>query len=329
MLPSPTPHQALRPVSHSLTQRLDDFRAQRRLHAGSLIISLFGDAVLPRGGSIWLGSLIRLLAPLDLNERLVRTSVFRLAKDEWLRTQTHGRRADYVLTDTGRRRFEDASRQIYASHAPLWDRRWRLIFFVGEIPAKDREGIRRALSWQGFGTLGADCCIHPGANLVTALDALVAEGFGEQLRTLMPLLAADAQAGLSASASDLVERAWDLAAIGKAYGEFVDTYQPVLADLRAGHADVSDEDAFLLRLLLVHDYRRLLLRDPELPDVLLPADWPGQHARELCRDIYRRLLVPSERHLAQAFTLADGSCPPVDVSFAQRFREDDPLQASG
>ena len=87
--PAPLP-----PVIAPIKQRLDDFRQQRRVQAGSLIISAFGDAILPRGGRVWLGSLIRLLEPLELNERLVRTSVFRLAKEEWLRTETVGRRAD-------------------------------------------------------------------------------------------------------------------------------------------------------------------------------------------------------------------------------------------
>ena len=64
--------QVLPPIQ----KRLDDFRQQGRVQAGSLIISVFGDAVLPRGGRIWLGSLIRLLEPLELNERLIRTSVF-------------------------------------------------------------------------------------------------------------------------------------------------------------------------------------------------------------------------------------------------------------
>ena len=77
------------------------------MHATSLIITTFGDAVLPRGGRIWLGSLIQLLEPLQLNERLIRTSVFRLVKDEWLRVQSVGRRSDYLLTQSGRRRFED------------------------------------------------------------------------------------------------------------------------------------------------------------------------------------------------------------------------------
>ena len=89
------------------------------MNAGSLIISLFGDAVLPRGGRIWLGSLIGLLAPLDLNERLIRTAVFRLVKEEWMQSEALGRRADYTLTPAGLRRFEESARHIYAAATPL------------------------------------------------------------------------------------------------------------------------------------------------------------------------------------------------------------------
>ena len=314
------------PVNQPIQSRLDDFRRQRRVQAGSLIISVFGDAILPRGGRVWLGSLIRLLEPLELNERLIRTSVFRLAKEEWLRTETVGRRADYALTHSGRRRFEEAARHIYASHAPLWDRRWRLILAVGDFDPKEREALRRALFWQGFGVLGADCFVHPSADLTAAFDALVAEGLAGHLDRLMPLLAADSRSGLSANDADLVRRAWNLEELGEAYAGFVNTYQPILGELRGDRqADVGDEEAFLVRTLLIHDYRRLLLRDPELPDVLLPADWPGQKARLLCKELYRRLEAPSERHLDQCLTLADGNTPPLDPAYAERFPQDDPL----
>ncbi|WP_203468238.1 phenylacetic acid degradation operon negative regulatory protein PaaX [Dechloromonas sp. TW-R-39-2] len=315
-------------VIQPIHSRLEDFRQQRRVQAGSLIISVFGDAVLPRGGRIWLGSLIRLLEPLELNERLIRTSVFRLAKEEWLRTETVGRRADYVLTNSGRRRFEEASRHIYAAHAPLWDRRWRLILAVGDFDPKERERLRRALFWQGFGVLGADCFVHPSADLTAAFDALVAEGLSDLLDRLMPLLAADSRSGLSANDADLVRRAWNLDELGTAYAGFVSTYLPILAELRRDRqVEVDPEDAFLLRTLLIHDYRRLLLRDPELPDVLLTADWPGQKARLLCKELYRRLALASERHLDKFLTLADGSAPASDPAYAERFPLDDPLNS--
>ncbi len=319
---TPTPATVLSPVQ----KRLDDFRQQGRVQAGSLIISVFGDAVLPRGGRIWLGSLIRLLEPLELNERLVRTSVFRLAKEEWLRTEPSGRRTDYLLTPSGQRRFEEASRHIYASSAPQWDRRWRLIVTVGDLAPKEREALRRAMFWQGFGVIGGDCFVHPSADLSAAFDALIAEGLSDLLGKLKPLLAADAQFGNAANDVDMVHGAWNLERLADMYAEFVDRYQPVLAQLRADvQEDIDGESAFLLRTLLIHDYRRLLLRDPELPDVLLPAEWPGQKASLLCKEVYRRLLPASEGHLDTLFQLANGQTPEASLLLLERFREADPL----
>lgn len=315
-------------MTHPIRARIDEFSQQKRVHANSLIISVFGDMVVPRGGRIWLGSLIGLLEPLGLNERLIRTAVFRLAKDEWLRTEALGRRSDYLLTPSGQRRFDEASRHVYASHAPLWDRRWRLILGIRQMEQKDRDALRRALFWQGFGALGLDCFVHPSADLSAAFDALVAEGLGDLLGGLMPMLAADARLGGTASNADLVARAWNLGELSEAYGQFIATYMPALAELRRDRNAVIDaQEAFFMRLLLIHDYRRLLLRDPELPDVLVPTGWPGQTARVLCKELYRRLLAPSERHLDACLRTADGHCPPLDGALDGRFPEDDPLAA--
>ena len=73
------------------------FRRQRPLRGGSLIVTLFGDSILPRGGTIALGSLIELAAPFGLNERLVRTATTRLAHDGWL----EGRRAGKLSEPIG------------------------------------------------------------------------------------------------------------------------------------------------------------------------------------------------------------------------------------
>lgn len=309
-------------------QRIDDFRRQGRVQTGSLVVSLFGDAVMPRGGRIWLGSLIRLLAPLELNERLIRTAVFRLTKEAWLLAEPSGRRSNYALTPSGQRRFEDAARNIYASAAPQWDQRWRLIMTVGKLSQKDRDGLRRAMFWQGFGLLGGDCFVHPGADLGGAFDALIAEGLANVLDKLKPLIAADVQLEGTANNRDMVHEAWDLENLSGVYTEFLSRYQPILGQLRDGHDNpdaLDDESAFLLRLLLIHDYRRLLLRDPALPDVLLPADWPGQRARLVCKEIYRRLLTASERHLDQNFQLASERTPQASPILFERFREADPL----
>ena len=313
-------------TSGAIANRLGEFRQQRPIRAGSVILTAFGDVILPRGGRIWLGSLIRILEPLGLSERLVRTSVFRLIKDEWLETESHGRRADYFLTAGGRRRFEEAARLIYAPRAPLWDRRWRLILVVGDLDLKERERLRRALFWQGFGALRSEVFVHPGADLASVSDALLAEGLAETMGSLLPLFAADYPTALAASDADLVRRAWNLVELGEAYTQFVATYQPILDELRSeAGAGIEGIDALLARILLIHDYRRLVLRDPQLPEVLLPADWPGQHARLICQEIYKRLEQASSHQLDSLLCLADGSVPAEIRSLPERFSQPDPL----
>jgi len=63
-----------------LNQLIARFQEQTPIRASSLIITLYGDAIEPHGGTVWLGSLIGLLEPMGINERLIRTSIFRLTR---------------------------------------------------------------------------------------------------------------------------------------------------------------------------------------------------------------------------------------------------------
>src|SRR3981081_3299568 len=128
--PLPAPVRAL----------LRNFRAQRPLRGGSLLITVFGDSVAPRGGAGPLGSLIRLAAPFGLTERLVRTSVARLARDGWLAAQRSGRRSEYRLTRGGGERFAEATQRIYGESPTEWDGRWTLLVLP---PSRQRRGQLR------------------------------------------------------------------------------------------------------------------------------------------------------------------------------------------
>ena len=119
--------------SRSVAQWTKAFLESHTMRANSLIISVYGDAVAPHGGTVWLGSFIRLVAPLGLNPRMVRTSVFRLSKEKWLVSEQIGRRSYYSLTATGRRRFEHAYRRIYddARDRLVFPGRWRQLGGLG------------------------------------------------------------------------------------------------------------------------------------------------------------------------------------------------------
>lgn len=307
-------------VSKAIAVRLERFRQKSRIQAGSLITTVFGDSILPRGGRVSLGSMIQLLQPLGVNERLVRTAVFRLVKEEWLQSEALGRKTDYMLTPSGRRRFDEASLQIYAADIPGWDRRWRLMLVVGDLDSRVREQLRRALFWHGFGEAISGCFVHPTADLEKVTESLVSEGLGEILSQLIAMVAVNSRAAQCASDIAMVQKAWNLEELALSYENFLRKYESIRDALAAhGPSGMSEEDAFLVRTLLIHDVRRLLLRDPQLPDSLLPSNWPGSRARLLCRDLYRRLLPLSERHLDTHVRLSSGQAPLASQVVATRF----------
>ena len=82
---------------------------------------------------------------------------------------------------------------------------------------------------------------------------------------------------------------------------------------------LSDADAFTARILLIHHYRRVVLRDPLLPTALLPRDWPGRAARQLCGEIYRGLLPASEQWLDRNGMNENGPLPAAGAELARRF----------
>ena len=72
-----------------------------------------------------------------------------------------------------------------------------------------------------------------------------------------------------------------------------------------------------MRTLLIHAYRRALLRDPQLPPALLPLDWPGAAAFALCRDFYRLTHRDAERHLMATLEGERGALLPAGAAFAR------------
>src|SRR4029077_20908820 len=100
--------------------------------ASSLVITVWGDAIAPHGGAVMLAGLIELLAPFGVNERLVRTSVFRLAREGWIAAKPIGRQSLYRLARNGVRRFELAYRRIYAPPVERWDESWEIVIGDGQ-----------------------------------------------------------------------------------------------------------------------------------------------------------------------------------------------------
>ncbi|HUD96385.1 MAG TPA: phenylacetic acid degradation operon negative regulatory protein PaaX [Woeseiaceae bacterium] len=306
---------ALETATQSL---IEEFRGRPTLRAGSLIITVFGDAIAPRGGTVWIGSLIRALADFGISERLVRTSVFRLAKDGWLDVDQVGRRSYYHLTEEGANRFAQATHRIYGEPRQSWPGDWCLVL-TAALDAARRDRVRRELGWLGFAAIANDVLAHPSpdaADLDAELKRLDAseELIVMQARTDGPWCASLPAGGVRA----LVRRSWNLDDIEHRYQAFLDRFRPLIAACRRSRR-IAPRTAFHVRTLLVQEYRKVLLRDPLLPAELLPRTWHGVPAYQLCRNLYRQVFAAADEYLGKTMETADGPLPPPSPEFYRRF----------
>lgn len=286
----------------------------RHLRAGSLIITVYGDAIAPRGGTVWLGSLIKLLAPLGLNQRLVRTAMYRLSKEGWFTASQVGRRSYYSLTRSGWRTFDRAYQRVYAEPHQEWNGDWTLLL-LAQVANGAREGLRRELLNLGFGAMAPGVLAHP----LPPRDAL-STTLQEHDPSGAAIVMHARYEGLATAPAihDLVRECWNLDELGADYGRFLSRFRPVWRSLKAARR-LDPEHCFLVRTLLIHEIRRLLLRDPQLPDDILPTDWNGAAARLLCRNLYQLTHRLADEHLSRILQTAEGPLPMPAPYFYKRF----------
>jgi phenylacetic acid degradation operon negative regulatory protein len=267
---------------------------------GSIVITVFGDAIVPRGGAVWLGTLLEFFETLDIDASVVRTAMSRLTADGWFERSKLGRNSFYRLVKTGRQTFETATRHIYDPPPSDWTGRFELLL-IGN--GEDRDAAREALKNAGFGSPLPGVWIAPSGVPVPE----------EAARAIRLEVSAEDDSGRR-----LLRESWPLDRTAGAYQKFMKTFAPLRAWSERPDA-LTEADAFTARILLIHHYRRVVLRDPLLPDALLPKDWPGRPARALCSDIYRALLPKSEQWLDRHGTGEEGPLPKAGSDLARRF----------
>ena len=234
----------------------------------SLIITVYGDAIGPRGGETALPPLLTLMRRLGLADGVVRTALSRLTAEGWIDRRRTGRTSYYRLAALGVRESATATPRIYGPLSTPWGGQLRLV--VADT-GTDRVQLERA----GY------AIVAPGV--------LVAPDYAHAPDDALHLLAG----GEPDAVRSLAARVWPLAALAMAYSSFLDRFTPVLAEAPR----LGPLEAVAARVLLIHEYRRIILRDPHLPPALLPTEWPGHAARQTCKSLYRAVATASEQWL--------------------------------
>lgn len=240
----------------SLDGRIAALHAEGRLRVWSLAVTYFGDSA--RDGSpVAMTDLTAALGRLGAEPGAVRTAMSRLAKEGWLERERVGRRSFYRLSESAQAETAAAAARIYAEAPPEWDGGWTLALTAEPAPFA-------SLAARGFRR------IAPTVWIAAERDAAAGAAPREDLFLI---------SGGTGAAPAWLRETLSPAPLAKRYRDFA-------AAWRGFEAPDDPLDRTAARTLLVHDWRRALLKDAALPRALRPEGWPGARARAVFRAAY-------------------------------------------
>ena len=226
----------------------------------SLMVTLFGDLAQAQGSTIDGPTLSAIMAEMEIRPEAVRVALHRLRNDGWIRSEKSGRTGRHALTTTGRDETTQASARIYASPAST-EGNWQLAL-TGDTTLSDEMIHSGFLQLLPRVYLGNATTSAPHSAL-----ALKGGSAPEWLRTeIAPLMLEQEYAALL----PLLQRVEQT------------TQEVTLSPLQIA----------TLRCLLVHNWRRIVLRHPALPPTLLPDDWSGHICHQLVDTLLTRFPRP-------------------------------------
>ncbi|HCU1845635.1 TPA: phenylacetic acid degradation operon negative regulatory protein PaaX [Acinetobacter baumannii] len=304
-------------MSAKIQQIIDSVVKNETLSGTSLISTIFGDSVLHRGGNISLASLIQLLELFGFNDRAVRTSVFRLVKNDWLCSDKIGRTSFYRITDSSRSTYLQAEQRIYNDQMKEWDHYWDLIQ-MSSLDTENKVLLKKELEWLGFANISTNLMAYPGCNRIELQRLLVDLNMSEQV---VVFKAETLQ--LFNNSVDTIGRMlrtnWPIDELRQRYLQFLDIFREIGVLLMQENEQLEPVQAFQIRTLLIHYYRRILLKDPALPLELLPTDWPAISARTLSMNIYKKVFEPADEYFLSVAATAEGPMPNATAHYWRRF----------
>ena len=247
----------------------------------SLIVTFFGDLARTEGDQVS-GALLTKLGQLaGIKPEAMRVALHRLRRDGWIDSRRVGRGSQYFLTEHGRRESAAASPRIYAGNETT-AKDWTLL--VAE-PGKTVGEM--------FPVLPKDV-VKIGDRVAIATGGLVS---GEQklLAVTGPDITVPEWVKSRLIDTQLTGACDQLLTILESLEQF---------DLVA--ADLSETETAILRVLIVHRWRRVRLRQPDVPDRFFPDSWKGAECRLRVTKLLLQLPRPALHALETLTSPSDG-----------------------
>jgi len=253
----------------------------------SMLFTIYGEYVRHYGSEIWVGSLTRLMGEFGLSEQAVRAAISRMQRQGWLESRKVGNRSYYSMSPRGKKRLDEAAARIYKVESGEWNGKWSIVSYnIPEERRGLRDQLRKELAWMGFGMLTTSTWISP--NDLADRVKEITESY--EITNYVEIFRAE-HLGWS-NPKDLVQKCWDLDGINAAYQEFIGEYRKhfeAMTEKVQNNEEISESYCFVEKTKLVHQYRKFLFIDPDLPQELLPEVWLGDEADRLFQNYYELL----------------------------------------
>ncbi len=258
--------------------------------ARSLLLTLLGEYLLPRADAVWQETLVAALVSVGYTAQAARQALARSARQGWLETERHGRRARMALSEPTAELLRTGAERIYSFGEPWqWDGRWLVVVLrVPEERRAVRHQLRTRLAWAGLGSMGGGVWLTPHVEREAELTAAIREEPAAEATSFIAGL------GILGSPPGVAGTAWDLEDVRDHYDVFIEDFARVRPS--------SPQACFRMQTLLVHAWRKFPFLDPDLPSELLPGGWPRRRAHDLFVDRHGRWRGPAQDYFEELET---------------------------
>lgn len=237
----------------------------------SVIVTIFGDLAQKPGDRLSGGVLTQIMSPMGIKPEAIRVALHRLRKDGWLESTRSGRTSEHFLTSYGREQSARVTPRIY-DRAPDTPSDWHVLM-AEEGPASDTlDELLLARTYIGLGRCAA---LGAGAAPTNCDDLLV----------------------FRAEAIEVPD--WLKSRIFPP--DLCEACRTLLKDVGSippPPVGLSALQIASLRTLIVHRWRRVVLRHMDLPEVFHPVGWPGTDCRTAVFELLDQLPKPDIRDLS-------------------------------
>jgi phenylacetic acid degradation operon negative regulatory protein len=260
---------------HSFENIVQELTGCGNSRTWSILVTIFGDLAQNYEDEISGSLLLALTQLIGIKPQAMRVALHRLRRDGWIVTEKSGRTSKHRLSEFGLNQSVTASPRIYAQTAKVPDT-WHVLIANPETKIDDK-----TLVMHGYRSILSGVYIGAGAGPEDIVDFLVVNGNLSSVPEWLQDLIAD------------VATVDDHSRLKRSLGV-------VESALENGYTPTIIETA-VIRTLIVHDWRRIVLRQPDL-SLELFSQRPFAQCRSHVWGLLERLERPSLKALEAATT---------------------------